>query len=76
MSQSRKKTSIMGIAAERSDAWYKKYLHGKRRAKVRRLIYWEDFDGAKVDIPYDWWDTVKNGRKYFDQKEHPEWMRK
>lgn len=76
MSRSRKKTPIMGITKASSDAWYKKYLHGKRRAKVRGLIYWGDFDGAETDIPYDWWETEKDGRQYFDPRKHPEWMRK
>jgi len=75
MSRSKKKTPIMGIASD-SDARYEKYLHGKRRAKVRELLSHGDFDGAEVELPYDGMDSCKDGKQWFNALFHPEWLRK
>jgi hypothetical protein len=65
----------MGIAST-SDKWYKKILHGRRRARVRDAINTGEYEDAEIDLPYEEWAAPKDGKQVFNPDKHPEFMRK
>lgn len=68
MSRSRRKTPIIGFAAD-SDRWYKKYRAGKERARLKALLRHQKFDEAMfVLVPWDWWDSCKDGKLYLKEE--------
>jgi len=75
MSRSRKKVSIRGNGGD-SDKFGKKIAHKKFRQAERQAIHHEEdppIDSREVE---DCWSWSKDGKKYFDEEEHPEDMRK
>lgn len=79
MSRSRKKTPITGITTSESDKWYKRFFHQKLRSRAHNLLKVGDYENAEYDLPYNDWDTPKDGKRYWHKDkiiEMPELVRK
>lgn len=70
MSKSWKKASVHSVACARSDKEYKVRRNRKERRGVRQKIHVGDVELlAHEQVPYDDWDTPKDGKKYFSIRE-------
>lgn len=64
MSRSYKKTPIIGNAGI-SDKSYKQFINRRKRRSVRQKLQVGIFDGLDQNIPYDSWDSNKDGKHCF-----------
>ena len=64
MARSYKKVPICGNAGI-SDKSYKRYINRKKRRVVKRLLRLGIFDGISHNIPYNSWNSNKDGKHCF-----------
>ena len=80
MSRSFRRRSHIGYyLRDNSDRWWKCFWHRKMRAMSHVALH--DFDGDADFLPHQnevssVWCSWKEGKMYFDPREHPELMRK
>ncbi|MBW3637192.1 MAG: hypothetical protein KY445_12135 [Armatimonadetes bacterium] len=79
MSRSVRKTPVMGWAACKSEKRDKIIWHRRMRAMIRQRLYQENMD--EILIPLDnevgnVWAMGKDGKGWFDSRQHPKLMRK
>ena len=81
MSRSYKKTPIIGIAEDVSEKKDKVRAQRKERNAVNRFLRRIDEDEWDGFIPitkptFDPWSAAKDGKGWFDEEKHPEYLRK
>ena len=79
MSRSRRKTPICDWFGCRSEKDEKRVWHRRMRAMIRQRLLEPDFDAILLPLPNEVetvWCMSKDGKSWFDAREHPEWMRK
>ena len=70
MSKSYRKTPIGGIASAASDKWFKRFFNKRNRAQVREMLDSGEYDKLQIfDPKYDWWDSPKDGKRWFGNDE-------
>jgi len=75
MSRSFKKTPIVGNACSKSERFAKKNRSHRERVALRKAISHEDEADVQL-IPWDEWDTGRDGKHRFNPEEYPEFLRK
>lgn len=77
MTRSYKHTPVVGMTTAESDRGYKKMRASRERARERELIAHGEWDALEHElVPWEVWDTDKDGKMWFDPDEYPELMRK
>ena len=79
MSRSKRHTSKCGICKCESEKSDKKIWHQRMRAAIRQYLYTNSFDEKlpphEKEVSHVW-AFGKDGKAWFDQKQHPDLMRK
>lgn len=75
MSRSYRKTSITGICATSSERYYKR-LRAKKERRAAKLALLQGRPCGFELVPWDEWETGRDGKFIFNPKERPELLRK
>ncbi len=80
MSRSKRKRSFCGIyGLFDSEQDFKRVWHRRMRAMIRQRLLEPDFDAILLPLDIEAGEiycSIREGKKWFDAREHPEWMRK
>lgn len=77
MSRSHRHTSITGNTKSESEKQDKRLGNRRLRRRVHvKLVQGHEEVTDTLDEVYDHWNASKDGRNWFDPKEHPKEMRK